>query len=130
MRKLYNFIFIDIDGCFNKQFSKDKDYLQSDRFGLCQELVDNLKTVLNTVDNCKIVISSSWRKFRTDGFVSESKNWRDVLCDMLQVPYDTISGRTFQTDFPVSVTSSVRLSGPAAIVSSHALYRHAGSSPE
>ena len=92
MHKLYNFIFIDIDGCFNKQFSKEKDYLQSDRFGFCQELVDNLKTVLNAVDNCKIVISSSWRKFRTDGFVSESKNWRDVLCDMLQVPYDTIYG--------------------------------------
>ena len=90
MHKLYNFIFIDIDGCFNKQFSKEKDYLQSDRFGLCQELVDNLKTVLDTVDNCKIVISSSWRKFRTDCFVSATKNWRDVLCDMLQVPYDTI----------------------------------------
>ena len=92
MHKLYNFIFIDIDGCFNKQFSKEKDYLQSDRFGLCQELVDNLKTVLDTVDNCKIVISSSWRKFRTDCFVSATKNWRDVLCDMLQVPYDTIYG--------------------------------------
>ena len=92
MRKLYNFIFIDIDGCFNTQFSKEKDYLQSDRFGLCQELVDNLKTVLDSVDNCKIVISSSWRKFRTDAFVSATKNWRDVLCDMLQVPYDTIYG--------------------------------------
>ena len=92
MHKLYNFIFIDIDGCFNKQFSKEKDYLQSDRFGLCQELVDNLKTVLDSVDNCKIVISSSWRKFRTDCFVSATKNWRDVLCDMLQVPYDTIYG--------------------------------------
>ena len=72
MHKLYNFIFIDIDGCFNKQFSKEKDYLQSDRFGLCQELVDNLKTVLDSVDNCKIVISSSWRKFRTDCFISET----------------------------------------------------------
>ena len=92
MHKLYNFIFIDIDGCFNKQFSKEKDYLQSDRFGLCQELVDNLKTVLDTVDNCKIVISSSWRKFRTDCFISATKNWRNVLCDMLQVPYGTIYG--------------------------------------
>ena len=92
MHKLYNFIFIDIDGCFNKQFSKERNYTQEERFGLCQELVSNLKTVLNSVQNCKLVISSSWRNFRTNNSISSTKNWRDVLCDMLQVPYDTIYG--------------------------------------
>ena len=92
MRKLYNFIFIDIDGCFNHTNAKDKDYTYRERFALAQDLVDNLKTVLDAVPDCKLVISSSWRNFRTDDFVSETRNWRDVLCDMLHVPYDTVYG--------------------------------------
>lgn len=92
MHKLYNFIFIGIDGCFNKQFSKERNYTQEERFGLCQELIDNLKTVLNSVQDCKLVISSSWCNFRTNNSISSTRNWRDVFCDMLQVPYDTIYG--------------------------------------
>ena len=92
MRKLYNFIFIDIDGCFNHTNAKDKDYTYRERFALAQDLVDNLKTVLDAVPDCKLAISSSWRNFRTDDFVSETRNWRDVLCDMLHVPYDTVYG--------------------------------------
>ena len=92
MRKLYNFIFIDIDGCFNYTNAKDKDYTYRERFALAQDLVDNLKTVLDAVPDCKLAISSSWRNFRTDDFVSETRNWRDVLCDMLHVPYDTVYG--------------------------------------
>ena len=92
MRKLYNFIFIDIDGCFNHTNAKDKDYTYRERFALAQDLVDNLKTVLDAVPDCKLAISSSWRNFRTADFVSETRNWRDVLCDMLHVPYDTVYG--------------------------------------
>ena len=92
MRKLYNFIFIDIDGCFNHTNAKDKDYTYRERFALAQDLVDNLKTVLDAVPDCKLAISSSWRNFRTDDFVSETRNWRDVLCDMLHVPYNTVYG--------------------------------------
>lgn len=84
--------FIDIDGCFNHTNSKDKDYTYRERFSIAQDLVNNLKLVLNAVDDCKIVISSSWRRFRIDEFLSETRNWRDVLCDMLHVPYDTIYG--------------------------------------
>ena len=92
MSKLYNFIFIDIDSCFNHTNAKDKDYTYRERFALAQDLVDNLKTVLDAVPDCKLAISSSWRNFRTDDFVSETRNWRDVLCDMLHVPYDTVYG--------------------------------------
>lgn len=92
MKNLYNFLIIDIDGCFNHQFAKGWDYSQNERFGLAQDLVDNLKLVIDSVDDCRIAISSSWRNFKTHEFVSETRNWRDVLCDMLHVPYDVVYG--------------------------------------
>ena len=89
---MMNVIFLDCDGVLNKQFAKDKDYSQNDRFGLCQELVNNLKFIIDSVENVKIAISSSWRNFRIHEQVSADVNWRNVLCNMLGCSQDVIYG--------------------------------------
>ena len=94
---MVNVVFLDIDGVLNHQFSKDKNYSESERFGLAQDLVDNLKTIINTVDFVKIVISSSWRSIKTHELVSKDKNWRNVLCQMLGCKPDVVYG-----DIPMS----------------------------
>lgn len=81
---MINVIFLDIDGVLNAQFSKNREYTQEERFGLCQDHVDNLKKILDEVPNCRIVISSTWRRFRTHNLVMNDKyNWRTVLEAML-----------------------------------------------
>ena len=94
---MVNVVFLDIDGVLNHQLSKDKNYSESERFGLAQDLVDNLKTIINTVDFVKIVISSSWRSIKTHELVSKDKNWRNVLCQMLGCKPDVVYG-----DIPMS----------------------------
>ena len=89
---MMNVIFLDCDGVLNKQFAKDKDYSQNDRFGLCKELVNNLKFIIDSVENVKIAISSSWRNFRIHEQVSADVNWRNVLCNMLGCSQDVIYG--------------------------------------
>ena len=83
MTKVTNILFLDIDGVLNHQFSKDREYTQSERFGLAQDLVDNLKNIIDSVDNVKIVISSSWRSFKVHEDVHEKINWRCILEHML-----------------------------------------------
>ena len=78
-----NVIFLDCDGVLNHQFAKDKEYSQAERFGLAQDLVDNLKTIVDAVDNAQIVVSSSWRSFRIHEDVHKTVNWRCILEHML-----------------------------------------------
>lgn len=82
---MINVIFLDIDGVLNHQFASDKNYTDAERFGLAQDLVDNLKYIVDNVDNVKILISSTWRKFHTHQHVYADKyNWRSILEIMLQ----------------------------------------------
>ena len=87
-----NVIFLDIDGVLNHQFAYDKNYSDTERFGLAQDLVDNLKRIIDSVNDAKIVISSSWRSFRSNEFVLEGANWRNVLCNMLGCGQDVVYG--------------------------------------
>jgi len=77
-----NVIFLDCDGVLNHQFAKG-NYSNSERFGLAEDLVDNLKYVIDNVCDVKIVISSSWRNFRVHEQVHDTINWRCILEHML-----------------------------------------------
>lgn len=82
---MVNIIFLDIDGVLNYQFkeSPDREYSRSERFGLAQDLVDNLRRVVDAVSNVKIVIISTWRSFRIHEDVHKSIDWRCILEHML-----------------------------------------------
>lgn len=73
-----NIIFLDIDSVLNYGYeapgrSRDEAY------GFADALVANLKYILDSVPDTKIVVSSSWRLERVMEHVSKTENWRNVL---------------------------------------------------
>lgn len=77
-----NIIFLDIDNVLNYGYmTKDRTY--ADAYGFALELVNNLKHILNSVPDTKIVISSSWRMTDKMDHISITRNWRNVLEEML-----------------------------------------------
>jgi calcineurin-like phosphoesterase family protein len=88
-----NIIFLDIDGVLN---SKSGTNLK-EKFGLDDKLIVNLKHIIDSVPDTKIVISSSWRVLEYDEIhTSEEIPWRTVLADKLGFFYytDIIVGDT------------------------------------
>lgn len=81
-------IFVDIDGVLNHQHDKEKDYSRMERFGFAADLVRNLKAVLDTVPDAKLVISSSWRAFHDNMGMSDilpEGDWRGTLAGLLGI---------------------------------------------
>jgi calcineurin-like phosphoesterase family protein len=75
-----NIIFLDIDGVLN---SKSGTNL-TEKFGLDDKLISNLKFIIDSVSDTKIVISSSWRSIIYDDIhTSEDIPWRTVLTHKL-----------------------------------------------
>jgi hypothetical protein len=75
-----NIIFLDVDGVPN---SKSGTNL-TEKFGLDDKLISNLKFILDSVPDTKIVISSSWRSIIYDEIhTSEDIPWRTVLTHKL-----------------------------------------------
>lgn len=78
-----NIIFLDIDGVLNHQFGGTTE---SERFGFAPDLLSNLRYVIDSVGDCKIVISSSWRHFKVEDRVDPVRPWREVLEEKLGCP--------------------------------------------
>lgn len=75
-----NIIFLDIDGVLN---SKSGTNL-TEKFGLDDKLIANLKYIIDSVPDTKIVISSTWRSFEYDEIHTSSEiPWRIVLTHTL-----------------------------------------------
>lgn len=75
-----NIIFLDIDGVLN---SKSGTNL-TEKFGLDDKLIVNLKHIIDSVPDTKIVISSSWRVLEYDEIhTSKEIPWRIVLAHKL-----------------------------------------------
>lgn len=75
-----NIIFLDIDGVLN---SKSGTNL-TEKFGLDDKLIMNLKHIIDSVPDTKIVISSSWRVLEYDEIHTSKKiPWRIVLTHKL-----------------------------------------------
>ena len=75
-----NVIFLDIDGVLN---SKSGTNL-TEKLGLDDKLIVNLKHIIDSVPNTKIVISSTWRAFEYDEIhTSKEIPWRIVLTHKL-----------------------------------------------
>lgn len=75
-----NIIFLDIDGVLN---SKSGSNL-TEKFGLDDKLIVNLKHIIDSVPDTKIVISSSWRVLEYDEIhTSKEIPWRIVLTHKL-----------------------------------------------
>lgn len=69
-------IFLDIDGCLNRQhFGKD----EQSRFGFDDKCVNGLRYILTCCPDAKIVISSVWKKFEKEPRVSKEVPWINVL---------------------------------------------------
>lgn len=77
---MINVIFLDIDGVLNHQH-KGKDI--NDCFGFADDCVVNLKHIIDTVKNVKIVVCSSWRKCIYDDHISKDIPWRQILAQKL-----------------------------------------------
>lgn len=73
-----NIIFLDIDNVLNYGF-KTNDRTEEQTYGFAPELLANLKYILDSVQNTKIVISSSWRMTRIMEHISKDVNWRNIL---------------------------------------------------
>lgn len=74
-----NVIVLDIDGVLNSKSGKN----HNEKFSFDPKLVNNLKFILDSVPNTKIVISSFWRTFIYDEFQSEYIPWRNILAAKL-----------------------------------------------
>ena len=75
-----NIIFLDIDGVLNSKSGTTN----IEKFGLDDKLISNLKFILHSVPDTKIVISSSWRTLIYDEiFVNEEIPWRTILANKL-----------------------------------------------
>lgn len=75
-----NVIFLDIDGVLNSASGKNL----TEKFGLDDKLIVNLKHIIDLVPDTKIVISSSWRVLTYDEIhTSEDIPWRNVLATKL-----------------------------------------------
>ena len=85
-----NVIFLDIDGVLNhNHFGKN----ENDKFGFADDCIQNLKKILVEVPNTKIVISSAWKHFVMQGLIDQDTlDWRQTLCNMLDMPRDIIIG--------------------------------------
>lgn len=75
---MINVIFLDIDNVINYGYEKEGRSL-NDVYGFAKPLVENLKYILNSTFNAKIVISSSWRMTQKMNHISETRNWRNIL---------------------------------------------------
>lgn len=88
---MVNIIFLDIDGVLNG----NKLEGESNKFGLADICIENLKTIIREVPYCKIVVCSSWRKLVYEGIhVSKNIPWRHVLADKLEASTDIFIGDT------------------------------------
>lgn len=77
-----NLIFLDIDNVLNYGYASPiRSNMET--YGFAPDLVANLKWIVDSVPNTKIVISSSWRMTRIMADISETVNWRNVLERML-----------------------------------------------
>ena len=75
-----NIIFLDIDGVLNSK-SGTTDI---EKFGLDDKLISNLKFIIDSVPDTKIIISSSWRSIIYDDIhTSEEIPWRTILANTL-----------------------------------------------
>ena len=73
----------DIDGVLNRQhFGSD----ERSKFGFDEKCINGLRYILSMVEDAKIVIISSWRKFDYEPRVSADKPWRKVLEEKLGKP--------------------------------------------
>ena len=79
---MINIVFLDIDGVLNRLIA-GKDL--NDKVGFSDDLTANLKTLIETIDNCKIVISSSWRLHDVMPTVSKDRPWQEVLEEKLGI---------------------------------------------
>lgn len=87
-------IFLDIDGCLNRQhFGKD----EQSKFGFDDSCVNALRYILLHVPDAKIVITSAWKRFDVEPHVNSKVPWRDVLESKLHKP-DVIIGDTPNLD--------------------------------
>lgn len=78
---MINVIFLDIDGVLNHQH---QGKTQTDKFGFADDCIENLKYIIDSVYNVKIVICSSWRKNEfEDIHVSNIVPWRKILANKL-----------------------------------------------
>ena len=81
-----NIIFLDIDGVLNSTSGTNL----TEKFGFDDKLIANLKFIIDSVPDTKIVISSSWRALEYDEIhISEEIPWRTVLADKLGFFYYT-----------------------------------------
>jgi len=76
-------IFLDIDGCLNRQHFGKGD---QSRFGFDDGCVNSLRYVLTAVPDAKIVVTSAWKKTDVEPRVSATKPWREVLEAKLGMP--------------------------------------------
>ena len=95
-------IFCDIDGVLNHQHDKEKDYSQRERFGFADDLVRNLKVVIDAVPDAKLVISSSWRAFHDNMGMSDilpEGDWRGTLAELLGIDVSGICSAPILHEF-------------------------------
>lgn len=79
---MVNVIFLDIDGVLNhSHFGKDTQ----DRYEFANDCIANLKKILLSVADCKIVVSSNWRRFKTNAEMFNGRPWRNVLEEKLGI---------------------------------------------
>ncbi len=87
-------IFLDIDGCLNRQhFGKD----EQSKFGFDDNCINALRYILLHVPDAKIVITSAWKRFDVEPHVNSEVPWRDVLESKLHKP-NVIIGDTPNLD--------------------------------
>lgn len=85
-----NIIFLDIDGVLNSTSGTT----HNEKFGFDDKLVSNLKFILDSVPDTKIVVSSSWRTLLYDEFQSKNIPWREILVKKLGYSDSILIGDT------------------------------------
>lgn len=91
-------LFLDIDGVLNCMMptpSDDHEFVDLDewRYGFNPDLVARLRFIISKT-NCKIVVSSSWKRHTNYAPYQPNRDWRDVLAEMLHGTRDVFAGET------------------------------------
>ena len=83
-----NIIFLDIDGVLNYQIAGKTD---NEKYGFVDECINNLRYIIESVPNTKIVVSSSW-KLISEMPTDSTKLWKEEFKKKLG--YDIIIDST------------------------------------
>ena len=98
MKKPINIVFLDIDNVLNYGLFK-RGASEESMFGFDDKLLSNLKTIVTSVPDTYIVVSSSWRVIK-EMPLDPSKDWRVELESRLGMPGIVIDTVGIKHEFP------------------------------